>query len=128
MRNYVCVIITHGNLAAELNNVAQKFFPLDIPVLTYSNQQLAIDVIVLDINQQLEKYKPEKIILFVDLLGGSCWQAAMLIKKNHENCAIITGINIPVLVSFATNVERLEWPQLLNKLEEDAKKAIKVVT
>lgn len=127
MKNYLAIIITHGKLALEMNNVSQNFLPLSIPVFTYSNQEKSIETIIGDVNKEIEKINPDKIIIFVDLLGGSCWHAAMGVKKNQLNCAIITGVNIPILVSFTTNFEKLDWPQLLEKLDEDGKKAIKIV-
>jgi mannose/fructose-specific phosphotransferase system component IIA len=127
MKNYVCIIITHGDLAAELNRVVQKFLPLNIPVVTYSNQEQSIEYIVADVDKRITEIEPVKIIVFVDIIGGSCWHAAMEIKKNRANCAVFAGINIPGLVSLAMNIERLEWTELLQKIENDAKKAIKIV-
>ena len=66
-------------------------------------------------------------MLFVDLVGGSCWRAALNIKKDRENIAVIAGINIPGLVSFSSNLDRMDWQELLEKVEQDAIKAIKIV-
>ena len=127
MKNYLSVIITHANLAAELKEASQKLLPSDIPILTYSNQKQDIDDIVSDVIGKIKEFNPEKMVIFVDLVGGSCWRAAMCIKKGRQNVAVLAGINIPGLVSFATNVDRLDWPELLEKIEQDAIKAIKIV-
>lgn len=127
MKNYVCVILTHGDLAFQLSEVAQKFLPLDIPVYLYSNKKDSIEKIVQDVTVKLKKARPEHVIIFVDLVGGSCWHAAAGIKKAYENVALLGGVNLPALVSLATNIDRLEWSQLLVKIEEDAVKAIKVI-
>lgn len=127
MKNYLSIIITHANLAQELKEASQKLLPSEIPALTYSNQKQDIDDIISDAITQIEKLNPDKIMIFVDLVGGSCWRAAMSIKKDRENIAIIAGINIPGLVSFSVNLDKLEWPQLLEKVEQDAIKAIKIV-
>jgi len=127
MKNYICLIITHGDLANELNQVAQKFLHFDIPVYLYSNKKDSIETIIEDAGRKIEQTHPEKIIVFVDLVGGSCWHAAAGIKRLYENVACIGGVNMPALVSLATNIERLDWPQLLAKVEEDARKGIKVI-
>lgn len=120
-------IITHGNLAQELNRVSQKFLQDEIPTYTYSNDVDSIERIEKDVLQKIEETADKKAVIFVDLLGGSCWHAAMRIKKKMCDTAIITGVNIPALVSFSTNAPRMEWAELLEKIEEDAHKAIRMV-
>lgn len=127
MKNYISFIIAHGNLADELDKVAHNFLPADVPVWTYSNYTMTIENIVKEITIKIDQKKPDNVIVFVDLMGGSCWHAAMNLKKKYENLAIITGINIAALVSFASNIEKLEWNALIDKIEEDGKKAIRTV-
>ncbi len=123
----ISFLITHGNLAEELNIVAQKFLPVAIPTFVFSNQTNSIEKIVENASLEINEHLPDRIIVFVDLLGGSCWHAAMAIKKKHENTSIVTGVNIPALISFATNFNRMGWDELLIKIEEDSKKAIRVI-
>ena len=74
MKKYICLIITHGNLAAELNELAQTFLPLEIPVYLYTNKKDSIETIVADASKKIKKERPAGIIIFIDLVGGSCWQ------------------------------------------------------
>lgn len=127
MNNYFCLIITHGNLGFELYEVAQKFLPINISVQVYSNKKECIENILGKAEAKINEVNPEKIIVFIDLVGGSCWHVAMGLKKNHKNLVIFGGVNLPVLVSLATNVDRLEWDELLDKINDDAVKSIKVL-
>jgi len=127
MKNYVCLILSHGDFAFELNAVAQKLLPLDIPVYLYSNKKDSIEKIVEDAGEKIKEHHPQRIIIFVDLVGRSCWHAAMAIKRNHENVTLFGGMNLPALISLATNINRLDWPELLTKIQGDAVKAIKVI-
>lgn len=127
MKNYIGFILTHGELALSLKSVLNKLMPIEIPFHTYSNNERTLEYITQDMEKIFTKTHPEKAIIFIDLMGGSCWHAAMDFKRNHPDCAIVTGVNIPGLVSFSINYSRLEWPDLLKKIEEDARKAIKVV-
>jgi len=126
MKNYLVCIISHGDLSDELYNVTQNLIPLKVPVLTYSNKKIELEEIVRDIEKEIKKITPSHVLIFIDLMGGSCWHAAMRLKKNQANISIITGVNVPVLVSFATNFHRLDWTDLIEKIETDGKKAIKV--
>ena len=123
----ISFLITHGNLAFELNEVSQKFLPLNIPNFVYSNQKDSVEKIIEQATTRINEHSPDKIIIFVDLLGGSCWHAAMGLKKSYNQVSILTGVNIPALISFSTNYNRLEWEDLLKKIEEDSKKAIRVI-
>ena len=127
MKNYLGFILTHGDLAEELKQSAQKLMPLYFPIFAFSNKILTMENILLEMEKQFAQYNPERVVLFVDLLGGSCWHAAMNFKKKYPQVAVITGVNIPSLISFNTNFERLDWADLLQKVEEDSKKAIKVL-
>jgi len=127
MKEIISFIITHGNLAEELNKVSQIFLPAAFPTFVYSNQKDSIEKIVEDCSSKINEHNPDKIIVFVDLLGGSCWHAAMSIKKGFDNTSIITGVNIPALISFSTNYNRMNWEELLVKIEDDSKKAIRVI-
>ena len=127
MKNYIAFIITHGDLAFHLNEVSQKLIPSEIPLYCFSNSKDSIENIIDLVLKVIENDKPEKVIVFVDLLGGSCWHAAMSVKKQNSNVAILTGINIPALVSFMVNYSKLEWPELLDKITQDAQKAIKLL-
>lgn len=125
--SYIVILITHGNLAKEMSQVAEKFLPLSIPLYTFSNQKESIETINAHIDAILEKDNPAKVLIFLDLLGGSCMHAAMRLKKRNDKVAILTGVNIPAMLSFSANYERLSWDELLTKIEEDGKKAIKVM-
>ena len=127
MKNIISFIMTHGNLANELNQVSRKFLQSDFPAYVYSNQKDSIEKIVEDASLKIKEHKPDKIIVFVDLFGGSCWHAAMGLKKIYNNTSIFTGVNIPSLISLSTNFQRMDWDDLLNKIEEDSKKAIRVI-
>ncbi|KAA3613597.1 MAG: hypothetical protein D8M58_17090 [Calditrichaeota bacterium] len=127
MKEILSFIITHGNLADELNKVSQKFLPTEVSTYTYSNQKDSIEKIVSDTSEIIIESKADNIIIFVDLMGGSCWHAAMTLKKNFEKVSIITGVNIPSLVSFSTNFNKLEWSDLIEKIEVDSKKAIRAI-
>lgn len=127
MNNMLRLIITHGNLADELHKVSHKFLPVPIPTFIYTNQKDSIEKIIGDASLKIKEHNPERIIVFVDLLGGSCWHAAMRLKKKYDYTSIITGVNIAALISFSTNYNRMNWEDLIKKIEEDSKKAIRAI-
>ena len=63
-----------------------------------------------------------EVILFVDVYGGSCWQAAK--KARLSRCHIITGVNLPMLISFVNKRRALSFDKLNTVLEKDGKRGI----
>jgi len=124
-RNYYSCIITHGNLAHCLKGIAEKLVAPSVEVKSYSNLELSLEEIEKQIREDIEKQKPEKIIIFVDLAGGSsCWFLAHRLKKGNEDVTVVAGVNVPLIVSYQMYIERLEWKDLIEKIVEDGKKGI----
>ncbi len=122
--DYLSFVLTHGSLACSIKDVAEQLIKPTASLRCYSNSVQVLDEIEEEITRQIETEKPEKVAIFVDLVGGSCWISANRIKRGNENIAIIGGVNVPMLVSYFVNYERLHWQDLLNKITEDAKRGI----
>lgn len=52
-------------------------------------------------SQILEDTSKQPALVLVDLKGGTPFNTAMLLKKNH-NLEIVTGVNVPMLLSIVT--------------------------
>ncbi len=122
--NYLTCIITHGTLACSIRKAAEHLTSPPSEVYCYSNQESVLEEIEASIIKLAAERKPEKIIILVDMFGGSCWIAANRIKHKTKNTSIISGVNIPMLVSYYINYKRLDWEALLEKIVLDAKKGI----
>jgi len=124
-KNYYSCIITHGKLAHCLKGISENLVVSAVKFEAYSNMELSLDDIEKKIQEDIKKKKPDKIVFFVDLSGGSsCWILAHRLKKGNNDVAVIAGVNVPLLVSYQMYVERLDWDDLLKKIVEDGKKGI----
>ena len=119
-------IITHGELACALAKVAENLMASDIQLHCFSSQVLSSEEIIKRLENQIEKEKPKRILIFVDLIGGGCWIIANKIKKNNDYITVIAGVNVPMVVSFLINLKRQEWEPLIEKIVIDAQKGIVV--
>jgi len=122
--NYLTCIITHGALACSIRKAAEHLTSPPSDVYCYSNQETVLEEIEASILKLTAEKKPEKSVIFVDLFGGSCWIAANRIKHLNENTTVISGVNIPMLVSYFINYQRLDWDALMEKIVLGAKKGI----
>ncbi len=125
-KNYLSFVITHGSLACCIRDVTEKLIVLSTDLLCYSNNEWTLEKIESDIQELIKERKPDKVLIFTDLVGGSCWLSANRIKKADQNIAVIGGVNVPMLVSYFINYERLGWIDLLEKISMDAIKGIVV--
>ncbi|MBN2424871.1 MAG: hypothetical protein JXR46_04750 [Calditrichaceae bacterium] len=119
-----CYLITHGDLGEYLIKISSNLVTNTVPIAFYSNKNLALEKIEEKISSEIASKKSYKHLVFVDLAGGSCWMLANRIKKNNDDVSVISGVNIPMLVSFQVNCCRMEWEDLLVKIVEDGKKGI----
>ncbi|MEJ2052551.1 MAG: hypothetical protein P8X42_01410 [Calditrichaceae bacterium] len=123
-RNYFTAIITHGDLARSLIQVTKQLIVPATRIFSYSNKEQTLEEIETDIREEQNRNTPEKTVLFVDLVGGSCWILANRIKRNSKDIAVIGGVNLPMLVSYHINYNRLHWNDLLDKVVLDSNKGI----
>ncbi len=123
-KKYLSFVITHGSLACSIKDVAEKLIKPKTELRCYSNSVQVLEEIEEEIQKQIKAENPDKVAIFVDLVGGSCWISANRIKRDNEHIAVLGGLNVPMLVSYFMNYERLEWQALLEKVTADAQKGI----
>ncbi len=123
-KNYLACVISHGSFGCSLKNAVHKLVVPETDVCCFSNQDMSLEVIEERIRELMEARKPDKVFIFVDLVGGSCWLSANRLKKNRDDIFVIGGVNMPMLVSFHVNLNRLETKALVEKIILDGRKGI----
>lgn len=117
-------LITHGTLACSLKQVTEKLIKPAADIHCFSNQEVALEEIEERIKALVRETKPQRLIVFVDLVGGSCWLSANRLKQEFPDMVVLGGVNVPMLVSFHMNLSRLGWEELIEKIIIDAKKGV----
>ncbi len=121
------LIISHCNLTKELIATAEviagkqeNLFCIDKDIKNENLQslQLKIDEILGRIN------KPEGTLVLTDMLGGTPCNAALLLTKKY-NLEILTGVNLPMLLSAVfTSKIAVTAKELADKVISDGQKSI----
>ena len=117
-------IIAHGDLARVLLQTTEKIVGKQSNVNTFSNKTDSLPVLAEKIKQRLDKINTVNVIFFIDLMGGSCWTLANLIRKQYKDIVIITGVNVPMLISYFTNLQQMSFTDLVNKVIKDGNRGI----
>jgi PTS system mannose-specific IIA component/PTS system mannose-specific IIB component len=119
-----CVILAHGNLGNCLKDTVEQIMGKQLGMTVVSNQSRDLQGIVSELEEVVLKSNQNEIFLFVDLYGGSCWQAAKRFGSKKENVVLVTGVNLPMLVQFFSKRDKLNKFELLEKVVESGKSGI----
>ena len=127
MSNPLTIIITHERMALCLRRATEKILGKQKNFFPYSTLKDSLPILAQKINQKIKKINPDHIVCFVDLMGGSCWNLANLFKQEHKNVTIISGVNLPMLISYFTHVNEMSFQDFITKVIDDGSRGIKYV-
>jgi len=98
------LIASHGHLASGMQS--------SLEILTGLGEKISvIDAYVDDhdyvpeITKFIEDLNGQTGIIFTDLIGGSVNQKVVLEVAGHKNVFVITGANLPIVLSLALETE-----------------------
>jgi mannose/fructose-specific phosphotransferase system component IIA len=70
---------------------------------------------------------PDGEIILIDDYGGSCANAAILASGDSPQRAILSGVNLAMLLGYVTWRDRSDHAELVNKLVHKGREAITIV-
>lgn len=119
------IVITHGTIGQALVDAAEKIIGTQLALDSFSVQNLSMK----DVYEQLrgriaELTKNDDVIILASLKGGSCWNAAVLVAREFPTVHVISGVNLPMLLSFVTKREQYDVNRLAQILQQDAVRGI----
>ena len=115
------LIIAHKCLGESLLAALEAISGHPDSIESLSNDNMSTSQLVTRI-QEFSGNVKNGMLLFVDVYGGSCWRAAKMSKT--ENTHIITGVNLPMLLSFINKRDKIALDELPSILEHDSKRGI----
>ena len=119
------IIFAHGNVGEALREAVEGMIGLLDDFIAISNADAGPDEIEERLQVIYQKYRDYHcIFIFIDLFGSSCWKAARLLSLRNKNIRIITGVNLPMLLSFLTKRDRFPVDDLENLVREAGKRGI----
>jgi len=126
MSLYATIILTHGDLGRSLVKTTEDIVGEQKNVFIFSNKKDSLSVLTKKIMTCIGKSSAEKIILFTDLKGGSCWHIGAMLKTQNDNITIISGVNMPMLVTYFSNIYELNFDELIRKTVHDGCRGIEI--
>lgn len=124
MEKYATFILTHEQMAICFQRASEKILGAQENLFPYTNMTDSLPVLEQKILTDIEKVNPDRVVCFVDLAGGSCWALANKIQKRNPRVHIISGVNMPMLVTYFSNLNEMPFTELIKKILADANRGI----
>jgi len=115
------IAATHGKLGkSAIEAVINIVGEIDC-LISVSNDGLSLNQIEKILSDAISQLSDcTDTIIFVGLRGGSLWNVANRISKNNPKIYVISGLNLPMLISFITKRNDLTIDELLDVIKKDA--------
>ncbi|MCS7249548.1 MAG: hypothetical protein N2323_05125 [candidate division WOR-3 bacterium] len=121
------IVLTHSQLAFGYQKILEKMFGVLEDTIFLSNEGLSFEELKNRLAEEIKKLNKAKIIIFVDIIYGSCAQAATELKKENENIKLVCGFNLPSLIKFFTYKDKKPLEELLKEVISSGKEGIKEI-
>jgi len=124
------ILVGHRDFPQALLNAAESIMGKQDNFQIVSNEQCSADELKNRIENAIKILGNQDIIIFVDVLGGSCGiVSGGLVKQPREKqIAVFNYASLPILIKFFQYRSQYEFKALLELLEKSAKEGIKILT
>jgi mannose PTS system EIIA component len=124
------LLVTHADLSAALLRAAERVYGPITGVETLSNEGLSREALEAVITARVADW-PHGGIVFCDFWGGSCHVCGVSAARHGAGrgpggIVVITGINLPLLIDYLHNRDRLPLPELAERLQKKGQDSIRV--
>ena len=120
------IIVTHGPIGDAMIKAVDS-----IMGITDGLFELAVtDMSVAEITERLlslvtaPEEKQDGVIIMASLKGGSCWNVSVSIAMKHKNVRVVSGVNLPMVLSFLSKRESMDLDELSESIEQEAIRGI----
>jgi mannose/fructose-specific phosphotransferase system component IIA len=121
------IIIAHADLAKGFVATVEAIIGPQENMVALSNSQYSRE----DLDRLIKGYLDDGMptVIFTDFAAGSTYAAARLAinaycQPGQATCDAISGVNLPMLLSFITKRENLTFPTLVETLRQDGHRGI----
>ena len=124
------LVITHGDVGRELVRVVEMILGPVEGLTALTNAGKSVQDLTAEIGgflAALDSGESNGILLFIDDFGGSCANAAQLALAGRSGDLVLTGVNLAMLLDFATWRESMAAGELSRRLVEKGRDAIAVL-
>ncbi|MCL7928005.1 MAG: hypothetical protein M8860_09770 [marine benthic group bacterium] len=118
------VVVAHGRLAAALVEAAEGIAGIHGALIPISNEDCGPD----ELRDRVEgPTRTGPVVVFTDLASGSCTLASRAVGRRRDSFAVVTGVNLPMLLDFLFHRD-MPPAELANRAAEKGHDGIRVLS
>ncbi len=127
------LVITHGEIGIEFKNVVEMILGPTENIDAMTNSGKSAPEITREISTWLDFSSNEtgddshpgcQCIILIDDYGGSCAIAAQLAAQDRSQVAVISGVNLAMLLGLVTWRDSCDFDELVRKVIQKGREAI----
>lgn len=120
------LVVTHGDLGRELVASASLVVGLGAPLDVFSNQGRSGRELREAIASWLVA-SDDAAIIMVDEGAGSCGTAACLAAAGRQNCWVLGGVNLAMVVTYLGRSAQHDGEALVEKILQRSQEAVRLL-
>ncbi len=119
------LLVMHADLAAALLRAAETVYGPVEGVQVLSNEGLSRDALEAEIDRCVDAWPAGGLVL-TDFPGGSCHLCGVSATRGRSEVALVTGLNLPILLDYLHNREQYDPGALAERLQKKGQDSIRV--
>ena len=121
------IVITHGPIAHALIQAAEGILGTCQYIIGFSTSDKSRDTVEREIGEIISSADwPHETLILVSLKGGSCWNAAVSVMEKYHNIAVVSAVNLPMMLSFLTKRDGKQLDELATVVKNDGIRGIDI--
>jgi mannose/fructose-specific phosphotransferase system component IIA len=123
----VGIVVAHGDLAECLVETARLIYGTFERCYAVTNRGKSPGVLVKELERLLDRHRGEPVLVLVDFFGGSCCHACLAVQERRRELKIVSGVNLPMLLSFLNKRDQVPFEELPELLVDRGRRSLRVV-
>lgn len=120
------ILVSHGKLAKGMKDTVEMIAGQQENLEAYEAYENGTSdgSFINDLKNSLASSKNDDVIVVTDVLGGSVNNEATQLLKDHPNLTILTGMNLPLIITLVTTVNSGISDEKVSEAIDEGKKGV----
>jgi len=118
------ILLCHANLAGELLKTTEKILGYTESLYSFSNDRITPELLFEEVGRFVREKAADEVVVLVDLRGGNCWKVGCRLWQEFSQIRVLSGVNLPMIVSFITKFRTQPFEKFVEIIEQDAHRGI----
>ena len=120
------ILVTHGPIGEAIIEAVRGIMGVDdgLHAISVTNMSVAEISDRLSALVNAPEEQQDGVIIMASLIGGSCWNVSVAAARNNPKVRVVSGVNLPMVLSFMTKRDSLPLDELARVVKRDGIRGI----